>query len=272
MKKTILLASIFAITAAWPTFAQTPTAPITPVMSQQVAPTPFELWREGKYDQAMAAGEAAKTPEGLSVAARAAVSDMSLRIPPCLDCETRAEAIVRKAMAADPKAVLPKIYLAAVLGYEGRLVGLMQAQSKGFADQSKKALQDGLAIDPKDPLLLATMGGWNFEIIRIAGSFIARLTYGATEDEGVKYFDEAMKIAPDELLINYQSALALASVDPDKYHDRIKAALSRAVAAKADSVYYSVSQKRAADLLKLLNSGDSNAFATMLKKYMGIPT
>ncbi|HEY5238892.1 MAG TPA: hypothetical protein VIJ62_10970 [Rhizomicrobium sp.] len=270
MKRTIILATAFALSATSVTFAQTPTAPSTPVV-QAAAPTPFDLWRDGKYDQAIAAGEAQKTPEGLSVAARSAVSDMSLHIPPCLDCVNKAEVVVRKAMAADPKAVLPKIYLAAVLGYEGRLIGLMQAQSKGLAGQSQKALQDGLAIEPKSPLLLATMGGWHFEIIRIAGSFIARLTYGATTDEGLKYFDEALKLAPNELLINYQYALSLASVDRDKYHDMIKAALSRAVAAKADSVYYTVSQKRAADLLKLLDGGDANAFDTTVKKYMGIP-
>jgi len=271
MKRTIVLAAAFVLSATSLAFAQTPMAPPPTPVTQTAAPTPFDLWRDGKYDQAMAAGEAQKTPEGLSVAARAAVSDMSLRIPPCLDCVTKAEAIVRKAMAADPKAVLPKIYLAAVLGYEGRIVGLMQAQSKGFAGQSQKALQDGLAIEPKNPLLLATMGGWHFEIIRIAGSFIARLTYGATAAEGLKYFDEALKLAPNELLINYQYALSLASVDPDKYHDQIKAALSRAVAAKPDSVYYAVSQKRAADLLKLQQSGDSKAFDSTVKKYMGIP-
>jgi hypothetical protein len=270
MKRAIVLAAAVAISASSLAFAQTPAAPPAPA-AQPTAPTPFDLWREGKYDQAIAAGQAQKTPDGLSVAARAAVSDMSLRIPPCLECVMKADAIVRKAIAADPKASLPKIYLAAVLGYHGRIAGMLESQRQGFGEESKKVLEDALAVDPKNPLLLATMGGWHFEIVRIAGSMLARWTYGATADEGLKRFDEALKLAPNELVINYQYALSLASVDRDKYHDMIKAALSRSVAAKADSVYYSASQKRAGDLLKLLNGGDSKAFDSAVKKYMGIP-
>ena len=117
-----------------------------------------DLWRAGKYEQAIDAGKAANTAEGLSVAARAAVSDMMTRIPPCLDCVHRAQDLARKAIVADPKAPLPRVYLAVSLGYEARIVGLLASQSRGISEESKSSLETAIASDPKNALAVATLG------------------------------------------------------------------------------------------------------------------
>lgn len=232
---------------------------------------PYELWRDGKYDQAIQVGEATNTPEGLSVAARAALSDMMMRIPPCLDCVHRAEDLARKAIAADPKAPLPHVYLAVSLGYEARIVGMMEAQRQGISDTVKKALDTAIADDPKNSFAIATLGGWNIDVVRIAGSFLAGLTYGANMGDGIAKYTQAISLDPNDLVIRYQYALSLASCDADKYHDVIVDQLSRATQIKPGSVYESVSQKRASDLLTLLKSGDRQAFDSQVKRYMGIP-
>ncbi|HEY4124447.1 MAG TPA: hypothetical protein VGM36_07520, partial [Rhizomicrobium sp.] len=115
----------------------------------------FDLWSQGKYEEAIKSGLAENTPEGLSVAARAAVSDMTMHTTPCMDCVKRAEDLSRKALAADPKAALPTIYLAAALGYRGRIIGLMAAQSAKLGEQSKQAIEDAMAAHPKDAELVA---------------------------------------------------------------------------------------------------------------------
>jgi tetratricopeptide (TPR) repeat protein len=230
-----------------------------------------ELWRAGKYEQAIEAGTAANTAEGLSVAARAAVSDVMTRIPPCLDCVHRAQDLARKAIAADPKAPLPHVYLAVSLGYEARIVGLLESQRKGLGEESKSALEAAIAADPKNAFAIATLGGWNIDTVRIGGSFLARLTYGATIDEGIAKYTQAIAMDPEDLVIHYQYALSLAGCDADKYHDVIAEQLARATQGKPESVYESVSQKRASDLLGLLKAGDRQAFADQVKRYMGIP-
>ncbi len=231
----------------------------------------FDLWTQGKYEEAIKSGLAENTPEGLSVAARAAVSDMTMHTTPCMDCVKRAEDLSRKALAANPKAALPTIYLAAALGYRGRIIGLMAAQSAKLGEQSKQAIEEAMAAHPKDAQLIATMGGWHFEVVRVGGSFLARMTYGASTSKGMEFYDQALKIAPNDLLVNYQYGLALAANDADEYHDKIVAAWKRTIAAPSQGAYDESQKKRAAELLALLDGKDRKAFEAKLNSYMGIP-
>lgn len=231
----------------------------------------FDLWNEGKYDDAIKVGLAANDADGLAVAARAAASDMTMHTSPCMDCIKRTEELSRKALAANPKGALPTIYLAAALGYKGRLIGLMAAQSQKLGEQSKQAIEDAMAAHPKDAQLIATMGGWNFEVVRVGGSMLARWTYGATIDKGLEFYDRAFKLAPNDILINYQYGLGLAAYDADEYRDKIEAAWKRTIAAPAQNAYEEASKKRAAELLALLDGKDKKAFKAKLDSYMGIP-
>ena len=115
------------------------------------------------------------------------------------------------------------------------------------------------------------MGGWNFEVVRVGGSMLARWTYGATIDKGIEFYDQAFKLAPNDILINYQFGLGLAACDPGEYHDKIEAAWKRAVAARAQNAYEEASKRRAAELLALLDGTDKKAFTAKLDSYMGIP-
>jgi tetratricopeptide (TPR) repeat protein len=239
--------------------------------TQALSDPAYDLWNQGKYEEAIKAGLAEKTPEGLAVAARAAVSDMTMHAPPCLPCVERAEDLSRKALAADPKGALPTIYLAATLGYRGRIIGLMASQSTKLGEQSEQAIKDALALHPKNAQLIAAMGGWNFEVVRVGGSMLARWTYGATMDKGLDYYGQALKLSPNDLLINYQYGLGLAAYDPDEYHDKIVAAWKRAIAAPAQDAYDEAQKKRAAELLALLGAKDRKAFKAKLDNYMGIP-
>lgn len=231
----------------------------------------YELWRAGEYEQAIKAGTVENTPESLSIAARAAVSDMMMRVPPCLDCVHRAEEAARTAIAADPKAALPHIYLAVALGYEARIVGLLRSQQKGIPEESRNALGAAIAADPKNAFAIATLGGWNIDAVRIGGSMLARLTYGATIEDGISDYTHALAMDPNDFVIHYQYALSLAGYDVDKYRDTIATELARATVGKPNSVYESISQKRAADLLSLLKASDKEAFSQLVKRDMGVP-
>ncbi len=239
--------------------------------TQALASPAYDLWVQGKYDEAIKAGLAANDADGLAVAARAAASDMTMHTTPCMDCVKRTEELARKALAASPKGALPTIYLAAALGYKGRILGLMASQREKLGEQSRQALEDALAAHPNEAQLLATMGGWHFEVVRVGGSMLARWTYGATIEKGLEYFAQALKLAPNDILINYQYGLGLAAYDADEYRDKIQAAWKRAISAPAQDAYEEASKKRAAELLALLDGKDRKAFEAKLDSYMGIP-
>jgi hypothetical protein len=230
----------------------------------------FELWRSGKYEQAIASGVADKTPAGATLAARAALSQLMLHIPPCLECARRAEQLARDAIKADPTAPAAHVYLAVALGYEARIVGALAAARDGLARQSRHELEAALHAEPQNALALATLGGWHIDTVRIAGSFLASLTYGATSDEGMKQFSAAIARAPDDPVIAYQYALELASYDPSRYRALIATTLARALADAPRSAFEQESCQRAAALLNLLKGQDAEAFARQVRRFMGI--
>jgi hypothetical protein len=231
----------------------------------------MDLWSQGKYEDAIKQGLAENSPEGTALAARAAVSDMTAHTTPCAECINRAIDLSRKALAADPKAPIPTLCLAAALSYRGHLIGMMAAQNEKLGEISKQSIDDAIAAHPKDPQLLAALGGWNFEVVRQGGSLLARWTYGATIDKGLQAYSEALKLAPNDILVNYQYGLELAAYDPDEYRDKVEAAWKRVEAAPSTGAYDDMEKKRAGELLALLNDSDKTALKTKLNAYMGIP-
>ncbi|HSZ10743.1 MAG TPA: hypothetical protein VK759_01115, partial [Rhizomicrobium sp.] len=84
-------------------------------------------------------------------------------------------------------------------------------------------------------------------------------------------FGEALKLAPNDVIINYQFGLELAAYDADRYRDKIVTAWKHATTAPSQSAYDDAQKKRADELLALLKGGDRQAFDEKVKAYMGIP-
>lgn len=231
----------------------------------------LDLWTQGKYEDAIKTGLSENSPEGLALAARAAVSEMMAHTTPCMACVNRAVDLSRKALAADPKAPIPTLCLAAALSYRGHLIGMLAAQNEKLGDISKQMIDDAIAAHPNDPQLLAALGGWNFEVVRQGGSMLARWTYGATVDKGLEKYAQALKIAPNDILVNYQYGLELAAYDSDEYRDKVVAAWKRVEAAPSQGAYDDMEKKRAGELLTLLDGNNETAFDAKVKAYLGIP-
>lgn len=234
-------------------------------------PTPDRLYETGQYDAAIAAGHAAGTADGYAVAARAELAKERLRAAPCLECVRRAEADARKAIAADPKAPLPRVFLAAALGYEGRIIGVMQAKMKGLAKEAKTNLDAALKADPNNPWVLAAIGGWHIGVVDGGGAMLARMIYGATLDKGLSYFARAMAADPTGIPIRFQYALALSAYDREEYSSQIEAALKFAAKEKPRTAYEEVMQGQARRLLELFERGDWEHYDRLLRAYQGYP-
>lgn len=231
----------------------------------------FAAYAKGDYDQAVKLGEAAKTAPGYAIAARAVLADAVLRDAPCMPCLDKAEKLSRQAVAADPRHAFGQVWLAVSLGYQSRITGKVRARLRDAPGQSKTALDAALAAEPKNAFAVSALGGWNIEIVRGGGSYLARLLYGATEAEGIALFDRAVKLAPDNVAVHYQVALSLLGFDDEKYRSRIAAELRAAIASNPATSYEKAMQARAGELLGLIGRGQRDALEAKVRTYQGYP-
>src|SRR5262249_13220241 len=130
---------------------------------------PLDLYIAGRYDDAITAGVVAHNAEGFAVAARASLAKEQADDAPCLECLERAEDFARRSVTADPRLPDGHIYIAMTLGYETRIVGIIHARLKGYAEEAKAELDEALKLDPDNAWALASLGGWSIEIVRNGG-------------------------------------------------------------------------------------------------------
>jgi tetratricopeptide (TPR) repeat protein len=231
----------------------------------------FALYAQGQYEDAMRQGAAAGTAAGLSIAARAAMADAMMRPAPCLECLKRGEAYARRAIAVDKDAPDGHVWLAAALGYEARIIGLVRARLDNDPAQAKENLDDALRIQPDNGYALAALGGWNMEIVRTGGNFLAQKLYNASQEQGMLYFDRAVRAAPRNVAVRYQIALSLAGLNLEAHRSRLDSELEAAIHATPETAYEKFVQGRAVELLMLLKRGDRDAFETKLRAFQGYP-
>jgi hypothetical protein len=231
----------------------------------------FLLYAKGQFEQAAQAGEASHSATGLAIAARAVLADAVLRDSPCLPCLERAEKLARAAIAADPHLALGHVWLSVALGYQSRIIGSVKARFLNYPAQSRAALDAAMADDPQNPFAVSALGGWHIEIVRGGGATLARLIYGASENEAVTLFDRAVRLAPGNVAVRYQIALSLAGFDPKKYHARITSELSAAVSGTAQTAYEKKIQGRAQELLGLMTPAAHDEFDSLVRRYQGFP-
>lgn len=230
----------------------------------------FALYARGDYSAAMKAGEAAHSAYGSALAARAAMADAVLRERPCLECLQQAEALARAAVAADPKLADGQVWLAVALGYQARIQGMVRARLRDLPGQSKAALDASVASAPDNPFAVSALGGWHIEVVKGGGPFLARTLYGATLTEAMTLFDRAVKLAPGNVAVRYQIALALAGFDPDSWRARIAAELDAAIKGMPATAYERVMQARASEL-KALQSRSRPIFDAKVRQFQGYP-
>jgi hypothetical protein len=231
----------------------------------------YSLYAAGKYQEAMRAGADAKTSQGFAIAARAALADAAIRPHRCLECLRRAEGFARQAVAADANNPDGHVWLAAALGLEGRIIGAVRARLANSPSEAKSELDTALKDDPRNAYALAALGGWNIEIVRAGGGFLASALYGAQESDGIALFDRAVRAAPGNVAVRFQIGLSLAGYKPDFYRSRIMNELEAAIAATPQTSYEKFIQTRAAELLASQKKSDSVAFDAMVRKFQGYP-
>lgn len=234
-------------------------------------PAAFALFEKGNYLPAAKAAADAGGAANLALAARATLADASLRETPCLECLQNAEALARRAIAADPSNMEGHIHLAVALGYQARIIGPFRARFARFPEQAKQEIETALTLAPNNHWALSAAGGFNIEVVRSGGRFLGNILYGATFENGVSYFNKAIAADPENPLIKLQYALALTGYSFDERRAEIAAVLDSSVRAKPGNIYEEAMRQRAGRLLALLNENKRDEFLVLARRYQGFP-
>ena len=233
---------------------------------------PSDLYNAGRYEDAIKAGEAANTGQGLAVAARAAFAEANLSEKPCLPCLQRVESYARRSVALDSMHPDAFVYVAAALGYQARIVGSITAQFRRYPEQAREALDHALAVAPNNDWALAALGAWNIEIVRNGGALLARTIYGARVDAGMDYFYKAFAADPNNLVIRFQFALSLSGYDFEANSGPVTAVLDSIRAIEPRTVYEGVIKERAQRLLELIQANKRSEYLALVNRYQGYPS
>ena len=197
--------------------------------------SPAELadaFARGDYLEAADAAEAAAGADDLAFAARALLAHcMTGADEPDAAIVDRASKDAEAALKIDPGHDEGRLQLAIALSLKSRAMDVLDAWNKGYGEKGRKLAIEVLKSDPGNFYAHGFLAVWNVEVRRRGGS-IGAAFMGASLKEGRRHYDEAMRLAPDDVGIHWQYGRALAALDAQRPRDEAAEVLARALSAQ----------------------------------------
>ena len=213
-------------------------------------------YAEGRFADASRIAERLGDSEGYTLAARALVVHARHVAGDDEKEESfeRAVGLAAKAVGADPRNANAHLQLARAIGRLAQAVGAFEAANQGYAEKVRESTETALRLDPGLAAAYLSLGRWHAGIVGAAGSFVARLTFGARERDALAAFERAFQLAPDRKAVPLQYALGLLALDEDEYREKARALLKRAIDIPARDAYDRLLHERAVDRLEALDA------------------
>lgn len=166
----------------------------------------------------------------------------------------RALGLAQKAVRSDPGNADAHMQLARATGRLAQVIGSLEAADRGYVEKIREATEDALRLDPDMASAHVSLARWHTGVVGKVGSFLARLTYGARENEAIASLERAMELAPDAKDVPLQYALGLLELDEDEHRERARSLLEQSVAIPAKDAFERLLDKLAKDRLKALEA------------------
>lgn len=192
-------------------------------------------WRDfhhGDFQAAIRAGSALGSI-GVMVANKAAAThtlyvekDAHKRLSMLRAAIERGETAVRQL----PKYANAHYALALVLGRYSQRISILEALAAGYGTQIRKHLERTLELEPKHAEAHIALGLYHAELVKTLGSLAARLTYGASGQEAIGHFRQAVRLAPRSVVARVEYAHGLALLGGDAHRREIDELCAQAVA------------------------------------------
>lgn len=226
--------------------------PAAPAIAHQAPPELAERFARGDYMEAAKEAEASADADDLAFAARALLAQcMTGTTEPDAAVVDRASKDAEAALKIDPQHEEGRLQLAIALSLKSRAMDLLDAWNAGYGEQGRKLAMDVLKSDPRNFYAHGFLAVWNVEVRRRGGALGAAFM-GASLKEARRQYDEAARLAPDDVGVHWQYARALAALDLRAHEKEVAEVLEHAVAAHAGNHVERVMQERAMKLAAAL--------------------
>ncbi|MDD9983769.1 MAG: hypothetical protein OXU81_20835 [Gammaproteobacteria bacterium] len=222
-------------------------------------------YAEGRFVDAARIGETLGTSQGLALAAESLTIHAHF-IASKDEKEAlfqRAAELARQAVRADPGNADAHLQLAHAIGRHAQTVGSLEAANRGYAAGIREATEAALQLDPEMAAAHLSLGLWHAEIIGAVGSFLAYVTYGARARDAVASFERALELAPDSKAASLECALGLLALDENKYRERARRLLKRAIEIPTMDAYDRLLDDQALERLGALDSSTTDDARTV---------
>jgi tetratricopeptide (TPR) repeat protein len=225
----------------------------------------------GAFKEAALMGEEDGGSQALAFAARALLAEAGLTHD--IACRDRSVEQAMKnaetALAGDPNNVEAHLQLAIALGLKARRVGTLRAHLMGLALEAKRHVERALTLSPDSPWAYAVNGAWNLEIVGRGGNLAGRAFYGASREAGIAAYDRAIALAPGNIVLHYERALALIWLDPERLKGEALKSLAAVRSASPANFMERAVAERAKELEAALKDGDTVKLAALLVHLRG---
>jgi tetratricopeptide (TPR) repeat protein len=192
----------------------------------------------GDWLMAADMGAALETSEGYALAAQA-LAIYGYHVAPKEEKQPlfqRGMDYAEKAIELGPDSSEAHLQASHAMGRYAQTIGVLQALSEGFADRIKDVLDKAIALDPQNFNAYVSLGAWNAEIVNSAG-IMAKVLYGATEEDALANYARALEIAPEDASVNLEYAIGLLTLDKNDNAAEARKYFQRAIEFPVENAY-----------------------------------
>ncbi len=235
-----------------------------------IPPAALNAFHSGQFAKSSRLAETEASAPSLAFAARALIADAISRNDGfCTPCLVQAETLAERAIALDPNLVEGHLQRAVAMGFRGRAIGIIDAQSEHLAEKAHDSLTKALELDPANIWALASLGAWHLEIVHHAGPILAEITYTASRSRGLTLFREALARDPSNAILRVHFALSILALDQVSFRNEAQSALAAALKVPTNDAFTIFMQSQARQLNRALQSDDPERLATLVHRLQG---
>ncbi|MCD2519637.1 hypothetical protein LQ564_25355 [Massilia sp. G4R7] len=107
-------------------------------------------------------------------------------------------------------------WYAYALGRHAQAASIVKALAQGIGGKVRTSLETALALAPRHADAHTALGVYHAEVIDKVGTLLGGLSHGASRDEAIRHFDQAIAIHPGSVIARVEYASALVMLDGRK--------------------------------------------------------
>ncbi|MEO1252168.1 MAG: hypothetical protein AAFW81_07475 [Pseudomonadota bacterium] len=218
-----------------------------------INPQALAAFDAGRYDETETLAVAEDDAVHLALAARALNAKAYLEADDkaAKRLLKRAQKLAEEAAERDPALADAWLQGAVAMGQRASRLSAMRAFMSGLGGGSREKLDTALELDPENPWVLSTSGGWHFAVATRAGEG----RFGSDSSVGLEHYRGARTFAPENVAIAYEMARRILTHGEPDWRDEALSVLEVAATAAPANAFDEALQTRALELKQAIASG-----------------